>query len=804
MRKEAQARREDVSQIGDAKNDAPRTTELLPLIALRTACLPVHFTRRLRDPALQGLVRQLRETTETRDRLSAEIADGLHETIGAHWNAPAHRNALISIRRAVHNQRLGAAVRKQVTDARPLLSPQLLDRVHAWMTAIERHRALCADVDWTTRVETVAREVFDDAAKTDLFARALAHHASQFWSTFGRVRGARPLRKASDRRTAISYLNRAAAKTSPLGTFTIWSIARASDAVDAPNPLRTLDNRIACAITQPLRLLLRTALYEQAFKLDDTEFQIAGICADDIARFSSGKLQPVNGGFWRVVDQNPQIAPDRSKDIKSLNGTFTIGRLADLCNRAGATPRAAIAYLVQTEAVQNEATERKLAEQLASFETVIEAVPAFPDMLLRLSDLRREYLGERFAAAATNLKEVECGAFQSVIGVYPATWIEPSEIEAALAGTLRVNPTYAALVDAFVEEFGADGSCTDIIGFLQRAAYHFRRLRPPAADRPRRAIELGRVGISVMAQFESGSGRTVFLNRTYPYPLWQSLRALPPAGDGSDMAVGAYCDWLRRIAGDAEPCEIAIGAQYNSLQHRPRKIVPRLAWGHDPGADGPSISDLVLELDPATWNFRLRNARGQAIALFYLGGLIPSATWGWEYLLTILSNPAWIRQPPTRIDQIDGDLSHRSARQVGRVVAERACWQVRSACIAALLSAPCPSNLLTLIAFWERHGLPHCFFIKAANHWQVPGGAPLGTDRKPQYAEIDNPLYLDLIAHIAGIAECVHITACQPALVGELQRVDGNHHVSEAVIELMLHNPDQATTLADGALEALA
>jgi hypothetical protein len=189
-------------------------------IGVRVAGLPATAIEELRCPDTAGCVEEILALEDRLDTEAQAVCAALYELIGDD-PVPGLKSRLVGLRRAIH------AGRRPTThlvddDVQRVLAPELADRIRCWATRLDRRDALArrlpdllrADVD--TAAAALRATVSGPTMRLGLvYSQPAIFRDAQHWVARS---GGRPADKVAVR--LARYVSRAAAKTSPLTTFT--------------------------------------------------------------------------------------------------------------------------------------------------------------------------------------------------------------------------------------------------------------------------------------------------------------------------------------------------------------------------------------------------------------------------------------------------------------------------------------------------------------------------------------------------------------------------------------------------------
>lgn len=636
--------------------------------------------------------------------LAPALADALHRLVPDLADRPLRQTAL-ALKRAVHNQRApgiatgvipALAARLDPTAAGHLVQWQCLaDQRDRWLTAARL--AFTAEADAADRALVAAMDDPDLqrglALASPDFLNMLLHH---------RETTARPGTRFA--RSCLSYLARAAVKTSPLSTFTQIGLAPLVGPGAAPPaaPARPV------AVSYPVRALatawlsacardpqLAPALHYRA----NPSLRGAGTARTMLIP----EYQCLHGFFWR---QDRQVSVGAYAHLVEIVRDLGEAGYRDCLLRIGTIDDAHAAFvrLLNTGLLRPVAPWARADRQpLRRLATALQALGgAYP---LAVAELLTEIAGQAEAVANTPAGQrpallhdlrTRCTAGLTRLSPPPPAWLSeaplvyedvgfPGDLAALgehvrrdlqalgaeMRGYLLRTHLYDYLTGHFTAQFGAGGVCTDVLGFLGSFL-----ARPDAVTLIRRSLEQDRAALAhpghphtrkPAGQSSAPPTATVFfqIDAAGPEALRQGdyrlvLNQCNPGHGGlflrfqpvlaaNPAATDAVYDWLVTSHPGAQVLDFPFGTEWTSLQHQGLGRFPSLEWPTEwPATAAPAslnLSDLTLIHDPATDTLVLADRGGRPVAPRYLGVIPHHLTTGPLRLFFTLLDP-WVNGFP--------------------------------------------------------------------------------------------------------------------------------------------------------------
>lgn len=724
------------------------------------------------------------------------------------------RRAALEAKRAVHNLRAPKLKPAQLELVLAALDAPARGVLGQWLDdylAFESGKAtLEARMDAAMNADL--RGAILGALADEGFNRALRSTA---WPQFDQLQ---PLRRADDgrplttaERKLLTYLSRAAWKTSPLSTFMhTGRLTLRAPPPGAPAAL-VIERKYATTHVNPALLDELRRLRPTASAPDATVHRHprAMLAPGGAIRYPKATHAPANAGSWRV-DRASEIAlgePITRILFAVPEAGQPLGEFIDTLEAQGMAGREAqsvVRILAREGLVRVAGDDAAFDAQLDLLTQALseDAAPDNPRWLDPgqvaglLADVRQA-IGATGATVEASVARYEHGV-ASLSGAVNDAALECGlvELEALLSSCLVVNPAYAALVRAWHQASQGAGAIP-----LVRLLEAHGAPAPPAPG-PAPALDAATLLAAghrapVTAYFQVAcqpDGYRLVLNQAQTFSLSQSLRALPADAAEREALLRTYGDWLAGLHGDAEPVELPLCNRCNGLQEHPRITDAVLDWGNETGHPGRriAIEDVQVRFDEATQRFHLTNARtGRGLALVYLGGILPQAIWGDAYALTLLCNPLHVALP-SLIDAESGlgdgeGVAHAPRLERGSIVMRRALWRVPSNEIRRLLAGTRTDAFLALRGFLRDHGIPPQVFMRPSAGGDRARYYTRKSFRKPLFFDSGNPALYPGLLKLAELAEHVVLVEALPG-PGEqwLERVAGERRVSELQVEFAL------------------
>ncbi|KOU36487.1 lantibiotic dehydratase [Streptomyces sp. WM6378] len=743
-------------------------TQICPVLSLRVSGLSPQDLEALSVPELSRALQRTRSLRSAAAAAAQQIAPNLYELVPSLDTDPDVRRAVLRLRRDVHNTRCTPSTVRAARTARPFLPPATGTLVSQWLSTVEdlalaRAEAddLAAEASRTTgaRILTLLR--------TPRIASTLALASPVFTRELLRADPARPPAPGTRlARSALAYVTRTAAKTSPFGALTTLGTARLGP--PPAGPPAPAERGVDLVSPRYLAVHLLRALTACA----PASFPVRG----------NPSLQQTDGSWQMLLPQyqTTERLHYRYDELTSVDGyvPYLDGvwqTWADGTDGQRALVRRWIAIgLLLPETpwrLEDRDCFRQLAAQAADSPAMPSGAAPALETLARAEDrIPQAGAAERLALDATVRQAA--GAALRAAGAPVPRWLASAPLFhenvpsphlqpltlpdtvaddlSTLAGLLRPavrrGGLYDVLVAHFVTRHGRGGVCRDVMEFLHtlcRRPDYPDLLRQPTSTAPEDLLPCGTVGaaaVSVLHQLAApdeaalhrGEYRMV-VNRVMASAggLLARWGAVPGTGQHVE---GPLRTWIEGLYPGCAVYGLWPGGDYAMVQAPPGGLLPSLCWptelrpsGHD---DGIGLAELLLSHDPGTGTLQLYGPDGRNVALPYLGSVVFDLLDGPVKLLATLSHP-WLVEPSWQRDATTASAGASPRAEHGRLVLERAAWRIPAD------SVPRPERGEATAAFLERFDnwrhaadIPLLCFVQLLGH---------RSSQKPQWADLGSP-----------------------------------------------------------------
>ena len=386
------------------------------------------------------------------------------------------------------------------------------------------------------------------------------------------------------------------------------------------------------------------------------------------------------------------------------------------------------------------------------------------------------------------------------------------ELGAFLRTQIALRPEYIRLRDAFVHMYGSGGTCRDLVGFMMTVGDRLVTIPEPglsaaaswrAEHNPTPGSAGATIGVTAYVQVVAPDAASaaagdalVVVNRVFEGVGWLTARHASGSHPDHRRLCAHLQGWLAESVAPREPVDLMIGGECNDLQAHTRLTSRVFAWPGEPllrertGILRPE--SVALHHNATTGFLELTDADERPVALVYLGSILPSPAWGISYGLTVLAQPHYILRPDFSPPAPPStEVAFTPRRHEGRLVLSRARWSIRASRLRNVWFRHAGAQRLLAVAEECRnHGIPERFFARA--HKQIePAQIDGALDaRKPLWIDTRNPFCLELFERIARDVEWVVITEPLPDIDDSWILIQGERHVSEFQIEMMVSAVD--------------
>ncbi len=819
---------------------------LSPHILVRKAALPYALLAEQRPQQSREAIRRWLALSEQAGLLAAELADFLYDFIPTVTDDQG-RHQLMSLRRTLKKQKNPL---KLLTDDCLRLLPltqleqlsQLADHWQ-WLQQARAQAEQALQQDMQQRLRPALRASLADAD----FVHALAINNPRLYQKALKPQEWADGKTGSSKteRSLFSYMARAAAKTSPLSTF--MANLSAGFQPDAASSLE-LDQ-------------LETHIHPEINR--GVIARICRFCQQDLRWFRQIRLQKnpslqwqhsavsllanvhieLLGRPWRQQQPLQARRPGWLAELlQQLPDQFDWTALAALlAARPGVDPQAQITQLLDLDIVtpvtlwhgQEQQPLPCLLAELRQHGT--EAATALISELEQLQGLEQQFASADGPVLAQLCQQIDRLIDQIYLRI-GARFVEPyqsnfsetvwqqgarirfgkglyrlaEQMGRSVADRIRLDPAYAVLQQAFIEQFGAGGQCDDVLAFLQRQQPQFRQ-RLQACQQDPQQYSQAAVGITLygqllcqdLSELESQQPQLV-LNLLYERLGWQACRYLPVGHPAVAETADRLADWLSLAAEDgAEVVEIALSSECNALQSHRYVTARVLGW---PGESVHperclDISQLVLRHDAAHNQLKFFRRDGQPVQLCYLGAVLPQPDWGLSYLLIKLTEPFHLVRPQHlfQVQTAAADVEHTARICEGDLVLYRETWRVRRQALQALAAEmPEVERLKLAEQFRRQHQLPEVCFVSGELGLSALDAQEQQKDRfrKPMWFDFSNPFCLEHLLKLLDACERVTFREALPAADQLWFRQGQQSYVTELQMELQV-TTTQVTTMQE-------
>lgn len=824
--------------------------ELADLALLRIASLPFSAIDALRLPGTEALLDRIGTAEAAMEAEREALAEALHRLVPGLEHDQRLRRLVINLRRHIHNGRTNRPRQAELDALAGLISDPAESRaMERWLAAQADLAGAEAALDDTIahETQTVLRPNLRAPLAVAHFARAVALANLRVLKDAGHERRL-PKTPWPDKleRSLLGYLARASVKTSPFSSFmgnAVLDLAPATDALpSAPaGAVFTSQSFLNRGVTSQLAEASFAAIARQTglgLTVNPTLRGIGGgrqvgLCGRQIVlagrawyeqRWAQFRLQPklaavlaagrtLGWSMWlrelAAIGLDPETA-DATLAKLIERGLLIAAPVAD-----GFEPDPAARLL---ERCRSSTETAALVPAVVALDAAArgigglggqERIPAL-ERLNALRDRANALAGVSGQAEALQNVVIEDCWLEGVQGRIGGALLAPlADLQDFLSGQIAISPVYSRLVQAFLEVYGPNGTCDEVVSFLLAVVGKLIDLPEFGARTdmavPEPAPPGVRVPVTAHAQImlRPGDQATLVVNRMFDGAAWLATRFTHgPIAQQARLAEGLR-DWSRRIAGADEPVEMPVSGHCSDLQAH-RQITDRvLAWPGEPTTRPADrlihADDLRLRYDGATGFLRLADRQGRGIDLQYLGNTLPTATWGVRYALSVLTRPFTLARPRMAPD----DLSRKPAIFArpgvahGRVVLRRDAWWVRSAHVLENWLEGTPAAQLRAVRRdCDRHGLPHRLFAQAHVPQQRSSLVMqdmMDANRKPIWLDTANPFWLAMLGRIARKSEWVVLSRPQPGPDDLWFRIGDQPHATELHLEMSITAGERRT-----------
>ncbi|WP_045739089.1 hypothetical protein [Xanthomonas sp. MUS 060] len=810
------------------------TTAVFPCALLRWATLPFAHLDRLRLSDCLDVQKQLDADARRLLPVATRLLDDLHALVSR--IAPedkAYRRSVLQLRRDIHGQR-SLSMRED-----------LLQRVYADLQAgaVERLRHWCHAQDaYAVRQRQADAEFMEAMQRMRIDLRQLLAfpcllHGIDMAAPGVSAHAARekviPEKPEPDNfeRSLLGYAMRATVKTSPFSTFMATTTLDISNGIAPtlhvpalPLQARTRLNRGVVARLYALAVAtgrLPCEIYPNPTLRQAGQARYQAICGRFIVLLGRPWRQQQRLHFhlhpslrealfqarclpardWLAHLETAGVQTSRAVELLSqllARGLLIAGPLFDAFDPA---PEHTLLALLRSS---DDPLLTQAADLLSQLIVNVQHVPGQAgqvraDAVAALEQQLLTLLGAGKSDALHNLVVEDAwsrpASDSSASGGHRAL----QDVAAFLAGQIGVSPAYRKLRQLFIARHGEGGRLDALLDFMldaseqliPRPEYGARQVQ----DRMEAAAPGARLAVTLQAQVIPGSHGAqpgLVVNKVFENAGWLAARFAEGAAPEQARLRRSLAQWLQCVAGTREPVDFPVAGDCNDLQSHPRLTQRVLRLPGEPvmGAGVLELQDLRLHDDPQRGELVLCDREGRELQPFYLGGTLPSPTWGGAYAFSVLSQPYCLMRPASQPTQWPDTVEiHCIPRMsVGHVVVRRACWWVRADYLRrAWFAVSGRKRLVQVLTQCEVHGLPQRFFVRRC--MISAAGLDrnlLDASRKPLWVDVANPFCLSLMERLASQSAWLSVTEVLPDPAKGWLRLDGKAHVSELQFEMLL------------------
>jgi hypothetical protein len=366
------------------------------------------------------------------------------------------------------------------------------------------------------------------------------------------------------------------------------------------------------------------------------------------------------------------------------------------------------------------------------------------------------------------------------------------EITRVVRPLIGLRTSYTRLRDFFVSRFGAGGECADVRTFLQSASAEL--LSPSSGEWPwwREVVPIDpalAVPFTVFVQFAGSEAKTLsagkalaVVNQVYTgCGGWVAARYTFGQDLGASRLRDALRQWMRRTADPREPVDVLLSGECSDLQAHAPLTERVLQWPTEPVPDGRviAVEDTVLRHDPRSGELELRaRADDVALAPMYLGAALAGPHMGSVFWLTVIADRFGLAFSGDDwwAPHSDTDVVPQARSVQGRVVLRRAAWWIKTERMRRVwYRRGGASRLGDVLDDCQQYGIPRFVFVRPS----LASAAGAADGHKPIWVDMRNPICLELLHGLVKRHDWVRVTEALPDRDGLWTRLGGKRHVSE-------------------------
>ena len=751
-----------------------------PFALLRIAALPLGVLDAVAPPEIAAAIDAAVTAAETMESLRVDLEGALHDMVPLLGRAC--RGDAITLRRNIHN---GLLPTKGAWWGEGL-NETTRQKLNSWQQAAIHHRDGLARAEQlvTQEGQGGCRARLQDVAQTKQFRHAVALASPDLLDAIDRRWSPRT------ERALLTYLMRAAAKTSPFGAFMRHHVV----ALDGQAALRFGeivtrrgdDRGLVSSLHRAALGCCGDAAHARLRRNQTLHFD--GVHATGLVT----ELQWLVGRAWRAERYARfRMLPPVWRALGQLSDSFSLTDLwsalkgegvgtAQICSVA---ERLLQAGVVEVSPLCDAHEERPLQVYLRTLEGCASESASVLRLALTETSENPAAFGRAWSAVSPapppRLQIVPEDAVVTAGGSMSAEVAAlVHELACQLRPRLRYRVETARLIANFVERFGHGGRCDSVLKFFVDV---FPAVVGQPWEQPAPANVPRHVRIPMSALVQVADSRLV-INRVYSGAAWLAGR-YATRDDPPGVLRALLENWLAHVAAPYEPVCFVFSGDCNPLQAVPRLTARTIRWPGE-AAREPCIdlASLAIVHEHASNSLLLVDGDGRRIIPFYLGGTFPTAASGPKFLLTTLASP-FIFVPPSSFPPPGEDVRHVPAVEHRNIVWQREMWWMSTDRLRALWLAERGARRLYHTAR-DRRALGMPPVVYAQPYAKQPRRNAVTS--KPLWVDTRSSLSLDLLERLCVGADAVSLAVALPDRVSASIKIDGRAHTSELMVEFVV------------------
>lgn len=767
--------------------------EVAPLILARiSGCPPQRLDAVCQRSTLKALESVF--TAEEDLTLSRKgVEDILHRFVPALDQDRSLRRAVLGLRRDVHGLRTPKLAPDQEKTILSLLEARERKVVESWLSTVrvrDSHRAQAVTI-LGREVEDASRELAAALSDEEL-QRGVALASSNFLETFLRqvpttVRPGTQLGRA-----CLSYLARAAVKTSPFSTFTSVGFSGFRSLPKAKGVTTSTSSAARSLALVLLRALARDARTAPAFRYRRNP----GFVHDGAAWPALlAEYRVTDGFFWRqertanahayeqiLLPAQSLFEGTRDEWLGALrehDGPDVFARLIELSilrpvapwGRADESPlrrlAEAVALLADPHALNLTALIIEIAESAEAVAANgprrrLSLLAAVREGSLRCCKLMAYEAPFWLKRGPLVHEDVRFGGRLPILGEHVLQ--DLYRLGALMRPYIVRASLYDRVVDSFTDEFGRGGTCRDVLSFLRRFLSH-----PESAALLRKCAEEDATAGNTREKLRSHAPLVGSPSNPTATVFFQlAARSAEEVLEGNYLLVvnqynpghgglfaRALCGtsapkelmrtWMEGAHPGAETLGLPLNTEWNELQHQSigdhRVLLWPAEWPTSERCSEIALGDLSMTHDPESGLLQLWSSEGRPVAPHYFG-VVPHLLFSGPLRLFFVLVDPWINKHQAGMErrlfrprEIPRTVEYSPRLADGRLVLRRAHWRVPRAIFPFAQKGEDPLCFLERVLRWRQlYGIPREVFARAER--DVPTLVP--AKRKPLWLAFDS------------------------------------------------------------------